>query len=505
MNSPTFPISLDAGPCYQALCSRDARFDGRFFVGVGSTGIYCRPVCRVKTPKPGNCTFYGSAAAAEAAGFRPCLRCRPELAPGLSPLAAVSRTAGLAAQSIDENGLADSNLAALAMGLGVSSRHLRRVFHATYGVTPLDYLITRRLLTAKHLLTDTALPITEVALSAGFGSLRRFNAVFLERYAMSPSRFRRTDAPGSAADKITVLLGYRPPLGWQPLLDFLGSRAIPGVEAVEGGCFRRVISLWAGNKPITGWIEVHDRPGQNTLALSVSTELTPVLPRIIAGVRHLFDLNCVPELIRQGLSRAASVLPGINMDGLRLPGAVDGFEMAVRAILGQQISVGAARTLAGRLAEAFGRRIATPHADLRRTFPGWRCIADLPMPIEDRLGPLGITGARARCIRALAEALADNRLSLSRGEDPEFVRQRLMALPGIGPWTAEYITMRALSWPDSFPHTDAGVKKALSGRSEKEILALGEGCRPWRAYLTMMLWRTPHGGIFSDSNHQEDD
>jgi len=484
-------VLLDKKACYAALRTRDARFDGRFFVGVSSTGIYCRPVCRVKLPKEENCTFFVSAAAAEAAGYRPCLRCRPELAPGLAPEDAAGNLAHRAALIIEEDCLADGKLSDLAGKLGVSDRHLRRIFCAEYGVSPVQYLQTRRLLLAKHLLTDTQLSVTEAALAAGFGSIRRFNAAFKKHYRLTPSKLRRLGDNGAGkSGGITLAVGYRPPYAWDKLIDFLDGRAIPGVEKVENGTYRRTVVLPKGNTLLRGWISVTNTSKRNALAVTVSPSLLPVLPKVLARVRHLFDVNCRPAEIYEKLRIMDEVAPGMCVPGMRLPGCFDPFEMAVRAILGQQVTVKAARTLAMRFAAAFGTTIETPFADLTVTFPSPDTICELETPIENHLGPLGITGARARSIYALAEALKTSSITFDLRVDPEKEMAKLLELPGFGPWTVQYVGMRALGWPDAFPHTDYGVKKALAGMTPQEILDLSQAWRPWRSYATINLWNS---------------
>lgn len=334
---------LDAKTCYTALLARDSRFDGRFFVGVASTGIYCRPICRVRIPKEENCSFYASAAAAEASGFRPCLRCRPELAPGLAPVDAEGRLAKLAAQRMEVDGLSDRTIAGLADSLGITDRHLRRVFASVYGVSPIVWLQTQRLLTAKQLLTDTSLPIMQVAMDAGFGSARRLNALFRTHYHLSPVAFRKTTGTGhDPAEPITVLLGYRPPFAWETLLKFLGARAIPGVEQVHASQYRRAVSIARRGKSHQGWISVSNRPERNVLEVTLSSTLFPALNQVLARIRVLFDLNCSPEDIREVLGDMHLGGDRIFVPGLRVPGCFDAFEMAVRAILGQQVTVRAA-------------------------------------------------------------------------------------------------------------------------------------------------------------------
>lgn len=484
-------VSLDPRACYAALRAHDARFDGRFFVGVSSTGIYCRPVCRVKLPKEENCTFFVSAAAAEAAGYRPCLKCRPELAPGLTPEDAPARLARKAALLIEEDYLADDKISGLAERLGITDRHLRRVFFAEYGVSPGQYLQTRRLLLAKSLLTDTLLSVTEVALIAGFGSIRRFNVVFKENYRLTPSKLRQAGKNSPANDGgITLSIGYRPPYAWDKLISFLDGRAIPGVESVEDGAYRRTVALPKGDTVYRGWIIVTNKPKQNALAVTVAPSLLPVLARVLTRVRHLFDVDCHPAEICGKLRVMDEIAPDMCVPGMRLPGCFDPFEMAVRAILGQQVTVKAARTLAMRFAAAFGAAIDTPFAALKFTFPAPEVISRLEIPVENHLGPLGITGARSRSIFALAEALVTRSITFAPGTDPEKEMEKLLELPGFGPWTVQYVGMRALGWPDAFPHTDYGVKKALAGMSPREILDLSQAWRPWRSYATINLWNS---------------
>ncbi len=485
-------ILRDKEACYAVFCAHDTRFDGRLFVGVISTGIYCRPICRVKTPKAENCSFYSSAAAAEAAEFRPCLRCRPELAPGLSLLEAPKRLAEKAAFLMEKDGLFDSDLAELAAKLGITDRHLRRVFMTEFGVSPVQYLQTRRLLLAKNLLTDTELSVSDIALTAGFGSIRRFNDSFKNHYKLTPTELRKKSSNTGVNPNrdITLRLGYRPPYRWEQLLKFLETRAIPGVEAVEDNTYRRTVTMDNGKTKVHGWLSVKNDARKNTLLVTLSPSLLPQLSKLLARVRILFDLDCEPYEIYERLSVMNKLSPGLCVPGTRLPGCFDPFEMAVRAILGQQITVKAARTLAMRLAAAFGKRTIAPYYDLTHVFPSPETICNLPGSIENQLGPLGITGARARSILALAQAMRQGTLTLSPHADVKTEMDRLLALPGIGPWTVQYIAMRALAWPDAFPHTDYGVKKALNGLDEAAILKLSESWRPWRSYATLNLWHS---------------
>ncbi|MCC8180714.1 MAG: helix-turn-helix domain-containing protein [Planctomycetes bacterium] len=474
---------------YAAFRAHDARFDGRIYVGVSSTGIYCRPVCRVRMPRREYCTFYISAAAAEAAGYRPCRKCRPELAPGLAPVDANARLARTAALLIEDGRLCDSGISDLAAMLGITDRHLRRVFAAEFGVPPVQYVQTKRLLLAKSLLTDTCLSVTEIAFTAGFGSIRRFNQLFSSRYRMTPTDLRNgKNKVINSADGITLLLGYRPPFRWRELISFLVSRTVPGVESVDNDSYQRTVAVKSGGKEFHGWISVSHMERKSALAVTISPSLLPVIAKVMAAVRNLFDMDCEPMAIHETLSAMNELEPNLCKPGTRLPGCFDSFEMAVRAILGQQITVKAARTLAARVAAAFGTPISTPLAGLTHIFPRAETICQLPGPIENHLGPLGIIRARARSIAALAAAIANKEIQLSPLVDPETEMQKLLALPGFGPWTVQYLAMRALGWPDAFPYTDYGVKKALARYAPGETRALSEKWRPWRSYATINLW-----------------
>ncbi|UQZ88171.1 adenosine deaminase [Deltaproteobacteria bacterium Smac51] len=477
---------------YAAFKAKDTRFDGRFFVGVSSTGIYCRPVCRAKLPKPENCTFYATAAAAEQAGYRPCLLCRPELAPGAAPVDASATLARRAAALLEDDCGSGQSLEEVASRLGCSARHLRRSFVAEFSVSPVQYLQTCRLLLAKNLLTDTDLSVIDVAMAAGFGSLRRFNDLFKKQYRLAPTALRRQTAgvPGRGGD-VTVTLGYRPPYQWQRMLDFLAQRAISGVEVSRDGEYLRTVRLvTAEGQIVRGWVRVGHQPESNALTVTVASALLPVLPQVLARIRHLFDLHCDPQAVEEVLASMNNIRPGLCQPGARLPGCFDAFEMSVRAVLGQQITVKAAGTLACRLAEVYGQPIESGIEGLTRTFPAPEDIIALNGPIEEHLGPLGIIGTRANTILTLAGALSRGELDLSFRAHPEAEMKKLMTINGIGAWTAQYIAMRAIGWPDAFPHTDYGVKKALSPRGPGEILALAESWRPWRGYATINLWNS---------------
>jgi AraC family transcriptional regulator of adaptative response / DNA-3-methyladenine glycosylase II len=473
---------------YQALTSKDTRFDGLFFVGVTSTGIYCRPVCPVKAPRRENCLFFASAEAAEKAAFRPCLRCRPELAPGNAPVDSAHRITDLLLQRIDE-GMIDevSSLEEVAAWFNLSLRQLRRIVQQELGVSPLELKQTRRLLLAKQLLTETRLPITEIAFASGFSSLRRFNDVFNARYRMSPTRLRKEAAAGEKAigqlDASTLLLGYRPPYNWQTILDFLRLRALKNVEWVDENSYARTVQLGR----YRGWIRVTHAATKNALQVTFSHTLTGALPLLLRRLRNLFDLNAHPQIIDERLRQDPLLTASIERDpGLRVPGAFDGFEMTVRAVLGQQITVKAATTLGGRFVGAFGEAIATPFPELTRLAPQPQRISEATI---DEIASLGIVGARARCILALAAACVSGELQLDSCTHPEEMMQKLKQLPGIGDWTASYIAMRALRWPNAFPAGDVIIRQNLGGISAKQAEARSLIWQPWRSYAVMHIWK----------------
>ena len=498
----TAPALMADDDCYRALTARDARFDGSFFTGVTSTGIYCRPVCSVKTPKRENCSFFRHAAQAERAGFRPCLRCRPELAPHSVIWSVQDATyilAHQAARLLDEPAVWGDDapsVAKLAARLGVSDRHVRRIFEAQFGVPPMQYLQTRRLHTAKQLLADTCLPITQIALMSGYTSVRRFNACFVAHYKLNPTQLRGKRAGGAedtvqaarANQFITVRLGYRPPYDTLAMLDFFRRELINAIELIAGSgditYLARTFRLESGGKVHVGWLRMHFDELRCQLVLYVSDSLRDILPLIIRRVRAMFDLDADPAAINQVLH--SSFPAG---DGLRVPGALDGYELAVRAVLGQQITVAAARTLAQRLADKFGEPIQTPWPELTRLFPA---PAVLAAATDDALGLLGIVKQRQAAIKGIAQAVADNRIHLHSGADVTATIDALKALPGIGDWTAQYIAMRALRWPDAFPAGDVALHKALSVQGLKSPARLAElastGWKPWRSYAVIRAW-----------------
>ena len=490
MSSPATPLDADA--CYRAVAAHDARFDGAFFIGVTSTGIYCRPVCRVKTPRRENCRFFAHASQAEGAGFRPCLRCRPELAPQTLAWSAQDASALLAQHaarlldSPDAWGDEVPSVAGLAARLGVSDRHLRRVFEAELGVSPMDWLQTRRLLAAKQLLADTRLPVAQVALAAGFASLRRFNAAFAAQYRMSPTALRRDGSEAKPGDGIAVTLGYRPPYDVREMLQFLQQRGIAGVEQIDQSTHTVARTLRLDDDT-RGWIACRFEPEQHRVQVRVADSLAPQLPRVIARVRAWLDLDADPAAIHAVLGADFPALAG-----LRVPGTLDGFELAVRAVLGQQVTVAAARTLTTRLVERFGTPLATPIDGLTRLFPS---PAALAAASGDELGQLGLVRQRQAAIHALAQAVSSGQISLHAGADVAATMDALKALPGIGAWTADYIALRALRWPDAFPSGDMALQKALAPEGQRLTARAAESraerWRPWRAYAVIRAWHSP--------------
>jgi AraC family transcriptional regulator of adaptative response / DNA-3-methyladenine glycosylase II len=483
-------MTLEPAAAYRALVAHDARFDGRLYVGVTSTGVYCRPVCRVRTPLQRNCRFFANAPSAEAAGFRPCLRCRPELAPGLSLVDSPQVLSAMAARLIDAaaRGGEDLYLPHIAQRLGVTDRHLRRIFAVVHGVSPIDYLTTQRLLLAKQLLTDTPLPVTEIAHASGFASLRRFNDAFSTRYRMSPTALRR-ERPGTPRGALALRLAWRPPYDIDGVLRFFAARALPGVDSVHRDTFalRRTLALVHRGQPLAGWLAGRFVPAKSEFELQISASLLPALGALLERVRQALDLDADPQQIDPVLAR----LPVAAVPGLRVPGSFDGFETAVRVILGQQVTVAAARTLTGRLVERFGTPIETPFADLHRLFPDAPTLAAADAEV---IGKLGIVRQRVRALQALAAEVAAGRITLHRGAPLHVTLDALRALPGVGEWTAQLIALRVLAWPDAFPASDIGLLNALGTRDIGSATAQAEAWRPWRAYAVIRLWQTLETG-----------
>ena len=469
---------LDQETCTRALEARDARFDGVFFVGITSTGIYCRPICPARATLRKNRRYFSHAAAAERAGFRPCLRCRPELAPGFANVDAVPRLAQSAARRIAAGALNGHDVDGLAQSLGVSARQLRRAMQQEVGVSPVELAQTHRLLLAKQLLTDTALPISKVAYASGFQSLRRFNALFLERYRLNPQSLRKSRATQSA-DSVRLALSYRPPLAWDVMLAFLSARAAPAVECVSDGTYARTMRV----DGLAGLVYVSQPRLGEPLQLEVSTSLLPVLLAVVARVRRLFDLDAEPDKIAKHLSKAG--LP-IRERGLRVPGAGDSFELAVRAILGQQVSVKGASTLMSRFTAALGEVMATDHPQLTHLAATAERVSSASIA---EIAALGMPRARAATIHELARRVASGELVIEPESDVRVLGRQLLEVPGIGPWTAEYIIMRAVHWPDAFPASDLVLRRAAGDMTPAKLLRAAEKWRPWRAYAAMHLWR----------------
>lgn len=457
---------LDDDACWRALRARDARFDGRFFVGVSSTGIYCRPICPARTPRRDRCSFHASAAAAEKAGFRACLRCRPELAPGSASIDALPRLVARALALIGEGYLDEHGVDELAARLGVGARHLRRTLEAELGVTPIELAQTRRLALAKQLLHDSSLSLTTIAYASGFGSLRRFNASFRARFARSPSTLRRELASRRAGTTIRLRLDARPPLDVASTLAFLGARAIPGIEWVEGDRWVRRVGEHE--------LRVAALPGKHAIVVELDVELAPQLARIVAKLRRVFDLDAEPRAIASQLRRDARLAPLVRArPGLRVPGSFAPWETALRTILGQQVTIAAATTLMRRLVGHF-EGMPTPER--------------LAACSVETIAALGMPGARARSLVGLAAAWQRGEILCEPSDDPLVLRERLLALPGIGPWTAEYLAMRALHDPDALPSSDLVLRKALDDASPRELERRAEAWRPFRSYAVLHLW-----------------
>ncbi len=469
---------------YAALVARDPRFDGVFFVGVKTTGVYCRPVCPARTPAATRCEFFASPALAERAGFRACFRCRPELAPGNAPVDAVDALVARAAQQIAEGALNDASIDTLAEQLGVTARHLRRATEARLGVSPVELAQSHRLALAKQLLHDTTLPLTEIAFAAGFGSVRRFNAVFADRMGMAPGDVRRGAGAAQRREQLALRLDYRAPYDWRHIVEFLRGRAIPGVEIVADDRYARVVHI-AGT---AGALAIEPARERDALVLTVSPSLLPVLMPLVARVRRMFDLDAHPGAIAAVLRRDRQLAPLVRArPGLRVPGAIDPFEASIRALLGQQVSVAAATTLAGRFASRFGAAHDSGVAGLTSRFP---TAAEVRAAGVDAIAKVGLPGKRAAAIHHFATLVARGELALDAACELDTFVERLVALPGIGPWTAHYLAMRALHVPDAFPAADLGVQKALRRAGARAAEARAEAWRPYRAYAVMHLWQS---------------
>lgn len=479
----------DKATAYKALESHDARFDGLIYVGVKSTGVYCRPVCPARTPKYENCTFYGSAAAAQEAGYRPCLRCRPETAPQLASWRGTSNTVSRALALINEGALDGEHTSVnrLAERLGVGERQLRRLFLQHLGASPVSVAQTRRVLFAKQLIHDTDLPMTEVALAAGFTSLRRFNEVFQDLFHKAPSALRRKASVVSAESGAILRIRYRPPYDWESMLDFLAARAAPGVEVVEKGAYHRTIEI----EGRFGTIAVRHQPRRQSLCVTIQIFNVQLLPAIVNRIRRLFDLGADIVTINEHLARDTQLAPFVQRrPGLRAPGGWDGFELAVRAVLGQQVSVAAARRMAGQLVAVHGLPLPpdpTRHPGLTHVFPSAKRLS-----LVQSLG-LGMPASRLETLKAVAVAAAKDPTLFQASGSVEDAVERLKTIPGIGNWTAQYIVLRALREMDAFPASDIGLLRGAarvigSPMTAQSLLLRAEAWRPWRGYAAQHLW-----------------
>jgi len=509
-------MELDAEVCYRALRTRDARFDGRFFTAVRSTGIYCRPVCPAPTPKLANCLFVPCAAAAQEAGFRPCLRCRPETSPGTPAWLGTSATVSRALRLISQGALdAGGSVETLANRLGIGERQLRRLFLEHLGAAPVAVAQTRRVLFSKKLIDETSLPMTEIAFAAGFASVRRFNDAIRKIYDMPPGALRRKHRAASKSARrgasqrgeLQLVLAFREPFDWDALLAFLALRATRGIEVIENGRYRRSFDL----EGIHGIVDVERPAGASHLAVRIRLAAPVLLIQVAERLRRIFDLGADPEQIEAHLKRDRRLRPAFKAHpGLRVPGAWDGFELAVRAILGQQVSVRAASTMAGRIVSTWGAPLEvedTPsgaegvESALTHVFPTPEVLAAAD------LSSIGLIRSRALAISGLAAAVVADPLLLEPGVALEDGVAKLTALAGVGEWTAQYIAMRALGEPDAFPCGDLGLRKALAAEgagpvADRVLRSAAEDWRPWRAYAAMALWCLPSSSPLSPSSRQ---
>ncbi len=477
---------IDFEHCYRAVQSRDVRFDGAFYTAVASTGIYCRPSCPARAPKRENVDFFPSAAAAQAAGFRACKRCRPEAAPGSPEWNVRADVVGRAMRLIQDGVVDRDGVSALAQRLAFSERHLNRQLVAEVGAGAQALARAQRNHSARALLESTRLPVSEVALAAGFSSIRQFNEAFRSAFGATPTEVRRARPAGAsaaAAGSIELRLAYRPPGDVEGLLGFLGERAVAGVEEYAGGVYRRTLALPHGEGIVELW------PGDGHVRCRLALTDLRDLGAAVQRCRRLLDLDADPLAIAAVLGADPLLRPLVEKaPGRRVPGHVDGAELAVRAVLGQQISVAGARTLAARIVARYGRRLSRPSGSLTHHFPEPTVLAAVD-PVE-----LPVPRSRARALRALAQALTGGSLGLDPGADRDDAHARLLELPGIGPWTASYVAMRALGDPDAFLPSDLGVRHAVErlGRAgaPADVERLAECWRPWRAYATQHLWAT---------------
>ena len=474
------PAALDPDVCYRALVTRDARFDGRFFTCVRTTGIYCRPICPARTPRRENVTFAAHPAAAESAGFRACRRCRPDAAPRTPAWTGTGATVSRGLRLLDEGALEDGGIDGLAARLGVGSRHLSRLFLRHVGATPARVARTRRLHFARELVEQTALPLTRIAFESGFESVRRFNEAFRESFGRSPSAMRRERGAAAADDatSLTLRLAYRPPFDAGALLAFLAARAIPGVERVEDGAYERA-ALVDGQPAI---VRVAPLAGANEVEVRLSAAMPGRLADVVRRARRVFDLDADPLAIGEHLGADALLRPLVaQRPGLRIPGAWDVYEAAIRAVLGQQVTVAAGRRLLARLVDSLGATTDGPPG-LARLFPEPAALAAFDV------GSLGMPKTRADAVRAVAAAFARGEIARDGAAEADEIAARLASVHGVGPWTAQYVALRGCGAPDAFPAGDVVLRKAAGAVTERELARMAEAWRPWRGYAALHLW-----------------
>jgi AraC family transcriptional regulator of adaptative response / DNA-3-methyladenine glycosylase II len=472
-------MDLDTRICSRARLSRDARFDGKFFIGVLTTGIYCRPICRSPTAREKNVRYFASAAQAAASGLRPCLRCRPECAPGTPAWIGTGTSVARALRLISETGLEDGGIEVLASRLGIGSRHLRRLFLRHIGATPKAVADTRRLHFAKKLIDETSLPMTQVALASGFGCVRRFNASIRKTYGRTPSEIRKLSrsTPPREENEYLFALRYRPPYNWKAVQEFLAARAIPGVEATDENGYRRSILI----NEDSGYLEVTPDPTNDALAVRLQFGDPRFIFFIVERVRSMFDLNADWAPILKALRPDPALRGLIDANpGMRVPGCWNGFELTVRAILEHQSLPGEATCWAGRLVRHLGKPIAKRWS-LTHLFPAAESLAHAD------LRAIGLTAERAAAVRSLAQRVAQREIRFD-AVDPDDLLMRLRRLPGFNEWIIEYVAMRAFSEPDALVSTDPVLQRALDLPNARELERRAERWRPWRAYAAMYLW-----------------
>lgn len=470
---------------YEIFRTRDERYDGRFYVGVKTTGIYCRPVCPAM-PKPENCVYFDSQAAAEKAGFRPCLVCRPELAPGYAPIDSKRNIANTARILLEEKMNSETVIEDVCKIIGCTDRHLRRVFNEEFGVSPIEYIQTCRLLLAKKLLTDTNISMTDVAFSSGFSSVKRFNTLFKEKYKLTPTSFRKESKP-KKSDEIIIKIGYKTPYRFDGILNFLGLRTIEGVEKIKNKAYIRTIQIIKNNNKYRGVIKISNDKKKSCLNLSISEELLKVLPEVITKVKNQFDIYSEPNRVYENLRGINEIASGLFEKGTRIPGGIDDFEMCVRAIIGQLVSVKSARTTLRKIVEKFGDKIKYEGEEMY-LFPTANKFINLDTEITNILGPLGITKTKAYAIKGIAEYLLKNNISFNDCLDPNEEIKNLIKIKGIGKWTAEYISMRTMKNTNILLDTDYGVKKVFEKYPKLQDKKLQEKWNPWKTYITIGLW-----------------